>query len=127
MGTIEKGTIASVNAAKNTARVQTKAGIVTNDLVIPWHLRGGSGNLTKGMEVVFTEFDDQTGILLGRADGNWGFFFTAGIQTAGGITAGGGITASGDVKAGKISLQNHTHNYNWTDDAGSSVTGTPNE
>lgn len=115
MGTIEKGTIASMNTTINTARVQTKAGIVTNDLVIPWHLRGGSGNLTKGMEVVFVEFDDQTGILLGRADGNWGFYFTQ------------GITAAGDVKAGEVSLQKHTHNYNWTDGPGSSVTGSANK
>ena len=104
MGTIEKGTIASLNTAKNTARVQTKAGIVTNDLVIPWHLRGDSGNLAKGMEVVFVEFDDQTGILLGRA----------------------GITAAGDVKAGTVSLQKHTNNYTWGHDPGSGTTGAPN-
>lgn len=113
MGTIDKGTIASVNSAKNTARVETKAGVVTNDLVIPWHLRGGSGNLKKGMEVVFVEFDDQTGILIGRADGDWGYYFIA------------GIAAAGDVKAGEISLQKHTHGYTWTDDAGSSSTGVP--
>ena len=115
MGTIDKGTIASLNTAKNTARVQTKAGIVTNDLVVPWHLRGGSGNLKKGMEVVFVEFDDQTGILIGRADGDWGYYFIA------------GITAAGDVKAGKVSLQKHTHNYTWGHDPGSSVTGQANE
>ncbi len=115
MGTIDKGTIASLNTAKNTARVQTKAGIVTNDLVVPWHLRGGSGNLKKGMEVVFVEFDDQTGILLGRADGDWGYYFIA------------GITAAGDVKAGGVSLQKHTHNYTWGHDPGSSVTGQANE
>lgn len=119
MGTIDKGTIASVNTAKNTARVQTKAGIVTNDLVIPWHLRKGSGNLTKGIEVVFVEFDDQTGILLGRADGDWGYHFIASI------TAAGNINATGDVMAGEISLQKHVHGYSWTDGPGNSDTEKP--
>lgn len=119
MGTIDKGTIASVNTAKNTAKVQTKAGIVTNDLVIPWHLRKGSGNLTKGMEVVFVEFDDQTGILLGRADGDWGYHFIAGITVA------GAVNADADVTAGEISLQQHVHGYTWTDGPGSSDTQKP--
>ncbi len=69
MGQINKGVIASIDG--NTARVMhpdanTKP---TAKLVIPWHLRGTAGNLQKGTDVVYALFDDSTGILLGRADG----------------------------------------------------------
>jgi len=46
-GTIDKGTIASINAAKQTASVMTPTGIVTTGLVIPWHLRTSTGQLKK--------------------------------------------------------------------------------
>ena len=29
------------------------------------------GNLTEGTEVVYTLFEDQTGVILSRMDGNW--------------------------------------------------------
>ena len=72
MGQIYKGEIASLS--DTTARVvPLDAGAKpTAKIVIPWHLRGGTGNLKKGTEVVYVEFDDATGLLLGRADGNWG-------------------------------------------------------
>lgn len=69
MGQVNKGTIASVSG--NTARVvPSDAGAKpTAKIVIPWHLRGEAGNLKKGTVVVYAEFDDATGLLLGRADG----------------------------------------------------------
>lgn len=72
MGDISKGTIASVSG--NTARVvPSDAGDrPTAKIVIPWHLRGEAGRLKKGVEVVYVEFDDSTGLLLGRADGEGG-------------------------------------------------------
>jgi|GEM_PF-1164748 len=72
MGKIYKGQIASVN--EKTARVlpldidATSTKIIT----IPWHLRGETGKLKKGDEVVYVEFEDTSGLLLGRADGEWG-------------------------------------------------------
>lgn len=69
MGQISKGTIASISG--NTARVvpSDASGKPTARITIPWHLRGEYGTLKKGTEVVYAEFDDATGLLLGRADG----------------------------------------------------------
>jgi len=69
-GSIEKGTLTNINAGTNKAKVKTASGVVTGEIVIPWHMRGISGNLAKGTEVVFVLFDDHTGLLLGRADGS---------------------------------------------------------
>ena len=52
MGNINKGTIASISG--NTARVvPSDAGAKpTAKITIPWHLRGSTGNLSKGTAVV---------------------------------------------------------------------------
>ena len=90
MGNINKGTIASISG--NTARVvPSDAGAKpTAKITIPWHLRGSTGNLSKGTAVVYVEFDDSTGLLLGRAAGNIN-------------------VPKGDVTARGISLSGHTH------------------
>lgn len=82
MGHINKGTIGSIDG--NTARVipSDASAKPTSKITIPWYLRGNSGNLTKGTEVVYVEFEDSTGLLLGRADGEWGAYLpclTAGV------------------------------------------------
>ena len=102
MGNINKGTIAGIEG--NTARVvPSDAGAKpTAKIVIPWHLRGDTGKLTKGTAVVYVEFDDSTGLLLGRADGEWGAYLPS-------LTAGKVETPEGDVVAAGISLKNHTH------------------
>lgn len=74
MANMEKGTIASINGTK--AKVLTPAGVVTSELVIPRHLRGASGNLSKGVAVVYVEFEDRTGLIMGRADGEWSYQHT---------------------------------------------------
>lgn len=101
MGQINKGTIASISG--NTARVvPSDAGAKPTAMItIPWHLRGASGNLKKGTAVVYVEFDDATGLLLGRADGDWGEYIPS--------LSAGSISASGDVKANGVSLKNHKH------------------
>ena len=104
MGNINKGTIAGIEG--NTARVvPSDAGAKpTAKIVIPWHLRGDTGKLKKGTAVVYVEFDDSTGLLLGRADGEWGEYLPR--LTAGTITA---AVPDGDVTAAGISLRKHTH------------------
>ena len=91
MGQISKGKIASISG--NTARVVPSDAIArpTAKITIPWHLRGRSGNLKKGTEVVFVEFDDATGLLLGRADGEWGAYLPS--------------LNAGDVKIGGVSIK----------------------
>jgi hypothetical protein len=95
MGQINKGKIASISG--NTARVVPSDACArpTAKITIPWHLRGDSGKLKKGTEVVYVEFDDSTGLLLGRADGEWGAYLPS--------------LNAGDVKAGGVSLKNHKH------------------
>lgn len=95
MGQINKGQIASISG--NTARVVPSDATArpTAKIVIPWHLRGDTGQLSKGTEVVYVEFDDATGLLLGRADGEWGAYLPT--------------LSAGDVMAGDVSLKNHKH------------------
>lgn len=114
MGTINKGTIAGIDG--NTARVTPSdaGGKPTAKITIPWHLRGDTGNLSKGTSVVYVEFDDATGLLLGRTDGNWGAYLPT--------LSAGTVTASSDVKAAGISLKSHTHSGVET---GSGSTGSP--
>lgn len=95
MGQINKGTIGSISG--NTARVvpADASARPTAKITIPWHLRGDSGKLKKGTEVVYVEFDDSTGLLLGRADGEWGEYLPS--------------LSAVDVKAGGVSLKSHKH------------------
>ena len=98
MGEINKGTIASIDG--NTARVvpSVESARPTAKIVIPWHLRGDTGNLQKGTEVIYVEFADATGLLLGRADGEWGAYIPM-------LTAGNINVPNGDVKASGVSLR----------------------
>ena len=95
MGQINKGTIASISGT--TARVVPSDANAkpTSKITIPWHLRGNTGNLKKGTAVVYVEFDDSTGLLLGRADGEWGEYIPK-LRTE-------------DVTADGISLKSHKH------------------
>lgn len=77
MADIQKGRISTIegpadnNGNKTRARVipEQADGVVTKPLVIASDIRGQYGKLTKGTEVVFAVFADQTGIILARADG----------------------------------------------------------
>lgn len=115
MGNIYKGTIAGIEG--NTARVipSDAGGKPTAKIVIPWHLRGSTGNLTKGTPVVYVEFDDASGLLLGRADGEWGAYLP-------GLTAGSISVPEGDVNASGVSLSGHRHGGI---EPGSGTTGRP--
>lgn len=69
---IQKGTISSLENG-NIARIlpNMSDGMVTRPLVIPWWMRGEMGNLSPGDEVVYAVFEDGTGIVLARTDGEW--------------------------------------------------------
>ena len=87
MGNINKGTIASISG--NTARVvPSDAGAKpTAKITIPWHLRGSTGNLSKGRR-----------------------WFMWSLTTPPGCCWAGNINVpKGDVTARGISLSGHTH------------------
>lgn len=112
MANIEKGTILTIegpadkNGDMTTARVSPSqsSGLVSRPVVIPWHMRGASGDLKKGTEVVFVIFDDQTGQLLGRMDGEW-----FGV-IRGDIEINGDLTVDNDIATKTIdSVNGHVH------------------
>lgn len=108
MGTINKGTVASIKG--NLARVIPAEADrkTTPELVIPWTLRGRTGLLEKGTAVIYAEFEDATGILLGRADGEWGEYLPK-------------LTADSVVASG-VRLEKHTHG---NVEPGTGMTGQP--
>ena len=115
---IQKGKISSVegkadrNGDKTTARVlpSTADSMVTRPLTIPWYLRGEMGNLTPGTEVAYAMFEDGTGIILSRMDGEWGGIVPGDITVKKGALTmqDKGISVpSADVTATGISLICH--------------------
>lgn len=111
MAQIEKGVILTIegppdrNGDNTRARVQpqAKAGLVSRPLTIPWWLRGEMGNLTKGTEIVYALFEDQTGVILSRMDGDWAGIVPGPVSTTGKIT-------TPDVQTDQVtSLNSHVH------------------
>lgn len=111
---IQKGTISSIegevdkNGNKTKARILpgTADGAVTRPLTIPWWLRGDMGNLAPGVEVAFALFEDSTGVILTRMDGDWGGTIPGDITIR-----GGDLTLdTGDLRTAPVSsYNNHTH------------------
>lgn len=110
---IQKGKISTVEGAadrngdKTTARVLpcTADGMVTRPLTIPWWLRGKMGNLKPGDEVAYVMFEDGTGIILSRMDGEWDGTVPGSVK----VEKGDVTVPDGDVTASGISLKTHTH------------------
>lgn len=110
---IQKGKISTVegtadrNGDKTMARVLpcTADGMVTRPLTIPWWLRGKMGNLKPGDEVAYAMFEDGTGIILSRMDGEWDGTVPGSVK----VEKGDVTVPDGDVTASGISLKTHTH------------------
>ena len=110
---IQKGKISTVEGAadrngdKTTARVLpcTADGMVTRPLTIPWWLRGKMGNMKPGDEVAYAMFEDGTGIILSRMDGEWDGTVPGSVK----VEKGDVTVPDGDVTASGISLKTHTH------------------
>ena len=110
---IQKGKISTVEGAadrngdKTTARVLpcTADGMATRPLTIPWWLRGKMGNLKPGDEVAYAMFEDGTGIILSRMDGEWDGTVPGSVK----VEKGDVTVSDGDVTASGISLKTHTH------------------
>ncbi|MDE6055896.1 MAG: pre-mRNA-splicing factor [Lachnospiraceae bacterium] len=79
MGVVQKGIILTlegetdINGNPTKAKVQSTSaeGTSTLPITIPWYLRGEMGRLEKGTEIAFVIFEDLTGIIVSRIDGNW--------------------------------------------------------
>ena len=110
---IQKGKISSIegepdrNGDKTTARVlpSTADSLVTRPLTIPWYLRGDMGNLSPGVEVAYALFEDGTGLILSRMDGEWDGTVPGSVK----VEKGDVTVPDGDVTASGISLKTHTH------------------
>lgn len=85
---IKKGLIATINGNKVTAVVGSNA--VSCALNVPFYL---IGCLTVGMPVVFVEFEDNTGLVLSRFDGEWNHNINGDVNISGTLTASNVVTA----------------------------------
>ena len=147
-GNIDKGNISKITGPNDwyghPTRAQidpcTNSGAITPALTIPWYLRGKMGGLKVGDCVAYSLFDDATGVILARLDGEWDGTIDYDTTTTGDVvnekteltmghfTGTGGMTVSGgsggasasiegslevsggDITADSISLKGHTHN-----------------
>lgn len=83
---IGKGTISAIYDG-TMATVKPYTGeVVTEQLVIPFFLHGG---LEVGMSVVYAAFEDCTGVILARMDGEWSHKLEGGVEIEGDIQTGG--------------------------------------
>lgn len=106
MAEIKQGLILTVEGNKDSngncmfARVCpiNKEQLVSRPLTLPFYLRGSYGKLSKGTPVAYVVFDDESGLVIERLDGNWD-----------GQSVPGTVKIEGDVYADKISLRSHVH------------------
>lgn len=118
MSEIQKGIISTIEAApvdrngdSMIARVlpSLQPDMPTKPLVIPWHLRGAMGELKAGDIVVFALFNDLTGIILERMDGEWTGIIPGSVTATENIEAMGNLSAT-DLITSKVASQNgHIH------------------
>lgn len=92
---VSKGKVSVVLDGGAAVTVKPYTGdVVTAKLVVPFFL---FGSLTVGMEVVYAMFDDNTGVVLCRMDGEWSHEIK------------GDVNVEGSAAAGGISFNSHTH------------------
>lgn len=83
----------------------TTPDVVTLPYAINWTVRGITGDLHVGDEVICARFDDGTGIILAKRDGSHTSKFPGPIY----VEKGNVEVTGGDVKADGISLKSHIH------------------
>lgn len=101
---IDKGTVSALLEGGKKINVKPYLGdIVTVDLVVPYFL---FECLEVGMPVVYVTFEDNTGIVLARMDGEWSHKLRDGVEV---VTGDVKVTA-GDIATRSVASYNsHTH------------------
>lgn len=101
---VNKGTISALYDGGKMATVTPYLGeTVTVQLVVPFFLYK---SLTVGMPVVYAAFEDCTGVVLARMDGEWNHKVWDGVN----IVTGDATIEAGDMVTGSVpSYNGHTH------------------
>ena len=101
---IDKGTVSALLEGGKKINVKPYLGdIVTVDLVVPYFL---FECLEVGMPVVYVTFEDNTGIVLARMDGEWSHKLRDGVEV---VTGDVKITAGDLITGSVVSYNSHTH------------------
>ena len=113
---MQKGKISSfgatdANGLYKEAKVlpSTEAGMLTAFLTIPWYLRGDMGTLEVNTEVVFETFDDLTGYIVGRFDGEFSGIIPFELTTQKGLTVANNIKCADVGTSAVKSVNSHVH------------------
>ena len=98
---IEKGVISTVGAGGKTATAVPSFSDtpVSATLTVPFYL---IGCLEPGMPIVYTQFQDNTGVVLARMDGEWNHDLEGDVNIQGNITAA-------DLVTGSATFNGHKH------------------
>ena len=104
-GNIDKGNISRIlpdkdwNGHPKLAAVNpcTNSGAITPALTIPWYLRGEMGGLNVGDCVAYALFDDGTGIIIDRLDGEWTGVIDYPTRTTGDVTHDKNVMTKGNT------------------------------
>lgn len=101
---VSKGTISALYEGGKKAAIKPYLGeVVTPELIVPFFL---FDCLEVGMSVVYVAFEDGTGIVLARMDGEWNHKLEDGVE----ISTGNVQITAGDLSTSAIpSLNNHSH------------------
>ncbi|MGI5900472.1 MAG: pre-mRNA-splicing factor [Christensenellales bacterium] len=90
---IQKGKVSSQEGPVDRNGDMTRAkvlpsnadGVVTAPITIPWWLRGEMGQLAPGTDIAFALFEDGSGVILSRMDGNWPGMVPGDVEVLGNI------------------------------------------
>lgn len=80
-----------------TVNPATNSGAVTPAITIDWRLRGKNGNLKTGVEVAYCLFDDGTGVIFARLDGENSGIIDYDTETTGDVVQDKTVTTIGDT------------------------------
>ena len=110
---IEKGVISTIgDGGKTAAAVPSFSDTpVSATLTVPFYL---IGCLEPGMAIVYVQFQDNTGVVLARMDGEWSHTLRGDVSIRGNHTVTGAQTVTGTVTAANLitetaAFNSHTH------------------